>query len=116
VRIAVGHLKIVDDLAFVPNVISRGHRVDAEIEKLFRQGRRDSEASRGIFAVGDDEIDGVLFPQFGQAIFYDRASSAPKNVANEKNVQELRSQVLGLRSQGHAAYHQASAQTWMLSR
>jgi hypothetical protein len=41
-------------------VISGGHHVNAQIEKLFRQWRRDSEASRSIFAIGDDEIDGVL--------------------------------------------------------
>ena len=59
-RIAVGHLKILDDLAFVPDVISGGHHVDAEIEKLFGQGGSDSESGSGIFTVGDDEIDGVL--------------------------------------------------------
>ena len=58
-RITVGHLEVFDDLAFVPDVISGRHNVNAQIEKLLRQRRRDSETSRGILAVGDDEIDGV---------------------------------------------------------
>ena len=86
-RVAVGHLKIFDDLALVPNVISGGHHVDTEIEKLFGQRRRDAEASGGIFAVGNDQIYGVLLAQFGEAIFYDRPAGTAKNVTNEKNFQ-----------------------------
>jgi hypothetical protein len=89
VGVAVRHLEVVDDLAFVPDMISSGHHVDAQIEKLFRQRRRDSEASRGIFAVGDDQIHGVLLAQIRQAIFYDRPPGAAKNVADKKNFQEM---------------------------
>jgi hypothetical protein len=69
-------------------VISGGHHVDTQIEKLFRQRRRDPEASRSIFAVGDNQIGGVLLAQFGQAILYDRPPGAPKNVTDKKNLQE----------------------------
>src|ERR1700730_3181829 len=87
-RIAVRHLEVFDDLAFVPDVISGGHHVDTQIEKLFRQRGRDSESSRGIFAVGDDQIRGVPLAYFGQAVFYDRPPGAPKNVTDKKNFQE----------------------------
>jgi len=69
-------------------VISGGHHVDSEIEKLFRQRRRDSEACRGIFSVGDDKIDAVPLAQFRQAILYDRPPRTPKNVTNKKNFQD----------------------------
>ena len=88
-RVAVRHLEVVDDFAFVPDVISGGHDIDAQIEKLFRQRRSDSESSRGIFAVGDDQIQGVLLAQFGEAIFYDRPPRASKNVTDKKNFQDL---------------------------
>jgi hypothetical protein len=88
VWIAVGHVEVFDDFAFVPDVISGGHHIDAQIEKLFSQRRCDSEASRGIFAVGDDQIHGVLLAQFRQAIFYDRPPRAAKNVTDKKNFQE----------------------------
>jgi hypothetical protein len=77
-------------------VIAGGHHVDAQVEKLFRERRGDSEASRGIFTVGDDQINGVLAAQFRQAIFYDGAPGAPKNVTDEKKFQD---QVSGFRCQ-----------------
>jgi hypothetical protein len=60
VGVAVRHLEVLDDLAFVPDVVSGGHHVDAQIEKLFRQRWGDAKASRGIFAVGDNEIHCIL--------------------------------------------------------
>jgi hypothetical protein len=69
-------------------MISRGHHVNAEIEELFRQRWRDSEPSRGIFAVGDHEIDGVLLAQFRQALSYDGPPGAPENVTDKKNFQD----------------------------
>jgi len=86
-------LEVFDDLALVPDVISCGHHVDTEIEKLFRQRGRDSEPRGGIFAVGNDQIGGVPLAQFGQAIFYNRPSGPAKNVTDKKNFQES-----GLRS------------------
>ena len=88
-RVSVRHLEVFDDLALVPDVISGGHHVDTQIEKLFRQRRRDSESGRGIFAVGDDQINGVLLAQSGQTVFYDRPSGSPKNVTDKKNFQDL---------------------------
>ncbi len=98
VRVAVRHLEVIDDFTFVPDVISGGHHVDAQIEKFFRQGRRDSEAGRGIFAVGDNQVHGVLLAKIRQAILYDRPPGAPKNVTDKKNFQKIRSQVSGLRA------------------
>ena len=92
--VAVRHLEVFDDLAFVPDVIAGGHHVDAEIEKFFRQRRRDSKPSRGIFAVGDDQIDGVLLAQFRQSIFYDRPPRTAKNVTDKKNFQDQVSDVV----------------------
>ncbi len=89
VGIAVRHLKVFDDLAFIPDVISGGHHVDAQVEQFLRQRGRDSEAGRSIFAVRNDQIRGVFFAQFGQAIFYDHAPRASKDVADEKNFQDL---------------------------
>jgi len=88
-RITIRHLEVFDDFAFIPDVISGGHHIDAKIEKLFRQRGRDSKPSRRIFAVGDDQIDVVLLAQFRQAIFYDRPPGAPKNVTNKENFQDL---------------------------
>jgi hypothetical protein len=95
VRITIRHLKVFNDFAFIPDVIPGRHYVDAEIEKLFRQRRRDAEASRGILAVGNDQIGSVLLAQFRQAVLYDGPPGAPENVAYEKNFQN---QVSGFKS------------------
>ena len=87
-RVAVRHLEVFDDLAFIPDVIAGSHHVDAQIEELFGQRRRDAESGGSIFAVGNDEIDGVLLAQFREAIFYDRPAGAPKNVTDKKNFQD----------------------------
>ena len=64
-RIAVRHLEVFDDLALVPDVIAGGHDVDPEIEQLVRELRSDAEPGGGIFAVGNDQIDGILLDEFG---------------------------------------------------
>jgi hypothetical protein len=68
-------------------MIAGRHHVDAEIEKFFGERGSDSEASRGVFTVGDNDIDAVMPAQFGQAIFYDRSSRTAENVADKENFQ-----------------------------
>ena len=87
-RIAIRHLEVLDDLALVPDVVAGRHHVDAEIEKLLRQRRRDSEPRRGIFAVRDDQIRRMGSHQLRQTLFHDRPPRPPKNVTNKKNVQD----------------------------
>lgn len=86
-RITIRHLKVFDNLALVPDMITGGHHVDPEIEQFFRQGRRDSEPCRGIFAIGNHQIDGVLLAEFRQPVLYDRSSRTAKNVTDKKNFQ-----------------------------
>jgi len=38
-----------------------------------------------IFAVGDDEVDGLIADDAGQTVFYDGAAGASENVADEEN-------------------------------
>src|SRR6266403_2410979 len=97
-RIAVCHLEVFDDFALIPDVIAGRHDIDAEIEEFVREWRRDTEPGSGIFAVGDHQIDGMLLYEFRQAVLDDGSSGTAKNVADEENVQESRSQVLGVRS------------------
>ena len=77
--VAVGRLKVVNNLAFVPDVVAGGHHVDAEIEEFFGERRRDAEAGRGVFAVGDYQIDGVLLNQRRQAVFRDTDPDAVRS-------------------------------------
>ena len=86
VLVAVGGLKVVDDLALVPDVVAGGDDIDAQIEQVFRQRAGDAEAAGGVFSVRDHQIDGAVFHQAGQTVFDDVASGASENVADEENV------------------------------
>ena len=57
VAIALDHLKVVEDLSLVPDVIAGGDDVDIQFKKFLGESGSNAEASGGIFAVGDDEID-----------------------------------------------------------
>ena len=99
-RIAVRHVEVFDNLAFIPDVIAGSHHVDAQIEKLFGKCRSNAKPSRGILAVGDDQIDRMLLAQFREPIFYDGAPGPSKNVTDKKNSQksDLSSQASGTMS------------------
>ena len=46
-------------------MIAGGDDIDAQFEQFFGERRSDAETGSGIFSVGDDQIDGVLFHQAG---------------------------------------------------
>jgi hypothetical protein len=87
VRVAVRHLEVFDDLAFIPDMIAGGHHIDAKIEKFLGERRSDSKSRCGILAIGDYQIDRVLLAKLGQAILNNVPPRAAKNVSNEKNFQ-----------------------------
>src|ERR1700691_2427032 len=97
-------------------MISGGHHVDAQVEKLLGERGRDSESSRRIFAVGNHQIRGVLLAQFRQAIPDNGPPGAPKNVTDKKNFQDLVSDVRSWlsvlwRFAGNLARHRARPQS-----
>jgi hypothetical protein len=85
VPIALDHLKVVDDLAFVPDVISSCNHVDVEFEKFLSQRRSNAEARRRVLSIRDDELNGVIADNPGQPVFDNIPSRPPKNVADKKN-------------------------------
>lgn len=56
-----GHRHVLEDLFFVPDVVAGGDDMGSHVEEIFGEGRGDSEASRGVFAVDDQEVDGIGF-------------------------------------------------------
>src|SRR6185312_12417279 len=69
VLVAVSALKVVDDFALVPDVIAGGDDIDTQVEQILRQGSGDAEAAGGVFTIGNDQIDGAVLHQSGQAVF-----------------------------------------------
>jgi hypothetical protein len=60
--------------------------VGAEVEEFFGDGGGDAEAAGGVFAVDDEEIDGVGFEDVGEMLAYDVAAGRTEDVADEENV------------------------------
>ena len=57
-----------------------------EIEELFGDGGGDAEAASGVFAVDDEEIDGVGFKDVGEVFADDVAAGGAKDIADEKDI------------------------------
>jgi hypothetical protein len=70
-------------------MVAGGDDVRAEVEEFFRDGGRDAETAGGVFAVDDEEIDGVSFDELGQVLAYDVAARRAEDVADEENVHSV---------------------------
>ena len=79
-----GH--VLEDLFLVPDVVAGGDDVGSEIEELFGDGGGDAEASGGVLAVDDEEVDGVGFHDVGQVFADDVAAGGAKDVADEEDI------------------------------
>ena len=79
-----GH--VLEDLFFVPDVVAGGDDVGAEVEELFGDGGREAEASGGVFAVDDEEIDGVGFKDVGEMFADDVAAGGAEDIADKEDI------------------------------
>ena len=72
------------DFLLVPQMVAAGNDVHAGGKNVPGGHGRNTGAAGGVLAVGDDEIERVLFAKFGQE-FLDRvASRPPDDVADEE--------------------------------
>ena len=84
-RITIHGFEVVNDFAFVPDMVAGGEDVNAEIEQIFGQRGGDSKPRGRIFAVGEHQINAMLAHQILQAIADDCASGASENVSDEQS-------------------------------
>ena len=82
--IAIGGVHVIDDLALVPDVIAGSDDVDAELEQLLGDLRRNAEAAGGVFTVRDGEVDRVLLLELRQALMDDGAAGTAEYVSYKK--------------------------------
>jgi hypothetical protein len=60
--------------------------MSTKVEEFFGDGGREAEAAGGIFAVDDEEIDGVGLEQVGQVLVHDVPARGAKYVAYKQNL------------------------------
>jgi len=67
-------------------VVAGGDDVGTQVKELLGDGGRDAEAASGVFAIDDEEINGVGFKDVGQMFADDVAAGGAKDVADEEDV------------------------------
>ena len=67
-------------------MIAGGDDVGAEVEELVGDGGGEAEAAGGVFAVDDEEINGVGFKDVGEMFADDVAAGGAEDVADKKDV------------------------------
>src|SRR5208337_2321516 len=80
-------VEVVGEFALVPDMISGGEHVDAEIEKLLGDLRGEAEATGGILSVGNAEIDAVLPEQRRKLLAHNRPPWPSENISDKQNLQ-----------------------------
>src|SRR5262249_32335857 len=78
------------NLALVPAVIPAAEHFDAVTEQLLSDAWSDPEARRGVFAVGDNQIDFSCRNKIGQALANNFAPGRTDDVTNKKYAHSLR--------------------------
>jgi hypothetical protein len=81
-----GDRHVLEDLFFVPDVVTSGDDVGTEIEDLFCDGGGDAEATGGVFAVDYQQVDGVGVEDVGEMLAHDVAAGGAKDIADEEDI------------------------------
>lgn len=80
------HSHVLEYLLLVPDVISGSDDMRAEVEELLGDGGGNAEASGGVLAVDDKQINGVGFDDVGQVFADDVAAGGAEDVPDKKNI------------------------------
>ena len=81
--------EVIEQLALVPNVIAGSEDIEAQSEKFFGDRRRDTEASGGVFGIGDGQIDAIGLNDVLQVIGDNAAARGSKDIPNKENVHSV---------------------------
>jgi hypothetical protein len=79
-----GH--VFEDLFFVPDVVAGGDDVGAEVEELVGEGGSEAEATGGVFAIDDKEVDGIGFKDVREMFADDVAAGGAEDIADEEDI------------------------------
>jgi hypothetical protein len=67
-------------------VVAGGDDVRAKVKELLGERGRDAETAGGVFAIDDEEVDGVGFENVGEVFTNDVAAGGAEDVADEENI------------------------------
>src|SRR5579859_494737 len=87
--VAVGGIEVFHDLPLIPYVITGCEHATAQIKQLVSDCGCEAKAARGVFGIGDYQIDLVRLNQVREVIAHNFASRAAENVTDEENLHEF---------------------------
>ena len=79
----------IEDLAFVPDVISRSQDMDAQAEQFFRHLGGQSQSPGGVLTVGDAEVHPKIGQEAGKALSQDSPARLSDDVRDEQNPDDM---------------------------
>ena len=84
-----GHgLHVLDDFALIPYMISSGEDMSAQVEEIFGDDGRDTEASGRIFSIDDEKVDVAFSHHMRQMFAHDTPAGTAEDIAYKKNPQD----------------------------
>ena len=81
---AWGPPQIVLNIPLVPDVVARGHHIDAITKKLVGNVRSDTEACCGVLAIGDHNVNRLRRADVGHVVGNNSPARLSEYIANEK--------------------------------
>ena len=81
-----GNGHVFEDLFFVPDVIAGGDDMGSEVEEFVGDRGREAEAAGGIFAVDNEEINGVGFKNVREVFADDVAAGGAEDIADKEDI------------------------------
>ncbi len=81
-----GNRHVVEDLALVPDVVSGGDDVGAEVEELFGERGGEAETAGGVLAIDDEKVDGVVVEDVRQVLADDMATGGSEDIADKEDI------------------------------
>src|SRR5207248_9493463 len=78
VGVLLGSFQIFDQLFLVPNMITGGEHISAQLEEFLSDRRGDAKAPCSIFAIDDQQLDSVSFNQMVKMVAQNLAARAAK--------------------------------------
>ena len=75
--------KIVVDLLLIPDMISRGHRIDTQVQYFLTEFPRQTKSTSGVFDIGNGKIDLVALLDLRKSLLQNSATATPNHITDK---------------------------------
>ena len=76
----------LENLLLIPEMVATCDSIDSRGKDLFRGSRCDSRASRGVFAIGHNQIEGMFLAQPGDQFAHGSAAGLTDDITDKEQL------------------------------